>query len=60
MPFYKVSAITALLNAHSYDVAYPLSVEAVIVRVQQAYATGNFESVKNELAAYNELGCPLN
>jgi len=31
----------------------------VIAMVQSAYASGDFNGVKNSLAAANELGCPL-
>lgn len=59
-------ATAALLNAASPDVDYYYSVADVISLVQSAYAPGgDFESVKNLLAAQNEeeqnlYGCPLN
>lgn len=53
-------AVAALLNAASYNVAYPVTADQIIALVQSAYATGQFEAAKNQLAAYNELGCPLN
>jgi len=53
-------AVAALLNAASYGVAYPVTADQIIALVQSAYATGQFEAAKNKLAAYNELGCPLN
>jgi len=53
-------ATAALLNAASGDVAYAFSVSAVIDLVKEAYSTGDYETVKNILAAENEKGCPLN
>ncbi|HET7010246.1 MAG TPA: hypothetical protein VFI11_05675 [Anaerolineales bacterium] len=52
-------AVAALLNSTSPDVDYPYSTAQVIAMVQNAYATGDFESAKNLLAWGNELGCPL-
>jgi hypothetical protein len=53
-------AVAALLSAANDDVSYAFSVDEVIAIVQTAYATGNFERAKNELARENERGCPLN
>lgn len=53
-------AVAALLNASSPDVDYEFSAGAVIAMVQDAYATGDFESAKDLLEAQNEAGCPLN
>jgi len=52
-------ATAALLNAASGDVSYAYTTAQVIALVQGAYATGDFEGVKNQLAAENEMGCPL-
>jgi hypothetical protein len=52
-------ATAALLNAASPDVDYPYSVSEVISMVQQAYASGDFESTKDLFEAANEAGCPL-
>lgn len=52
-------ATAALLNAASPDVMYQFSVAEVIALVQQAYATGDFEGVKNLFEAANENYCPL-
>ena len=52
-------ATAALLNAASPDVDYDLTESEVIQIVQNAYATGDFESAKNTLEKQNELGCPL-
>ena len=52
-------AAAALLNSVSSDVNYDLSSAEVIAIVQGAMATGNYESAKNRLAAFNEQGCPL-
>ncbi|MBI4304239.1 MAG: hypothetical protein HY665_07900 [Chloroflexi bacterium] len=49
-------AVAALLNAASSNVDYPLAEAQVIALVQNAYATGTFEGVKNTLEGYNELG----
>jgi hypothetical protein len=53
-------AVAALLNSTNNGVSFPYSPTDVINMVQGAYATGNFEGVKNIFAAQNELGCPLN
>jgi hypothetical protein len=52
-------SVAALLNAASGDVAYPYTVDQVIAAVQGAFATGEYERVKNRLAYANELGCDL-
>lgn len=53
-------AVAALLNAQSDGVASPYSTAQVISMFQVAYDTGNYEPTKNQFAAANELGCPLN
>lgn len=53
-------ATAALLNAGNPDVSYLYTEAEVISLVQQAYSTGDFEGVKDLLAAQNESGCPLN
>ncbi len=50
----------ALLDARSTNVDYDFSVAQVIQAVQSAFATRNFEGVKNVFEFYNEQGCPLN
>lgn len=52
-------AVAALLNAANAKVNYAFSVQQVIGKVQQAYATRNFELIKNELEKENERACPL-
>ncbi len=52
-------AVAALLNSASGGVSYAFSTADVITMVQNAYATGTFETTKNLLAAQNESGCPL-
>ena len=52
-------AVAALLNAASSNVNYFYSEAEVIALVQDAFATGDYETVKNLLAAQNEPGCPL-
>jgi hypothetical protein len=53
-------AVAALLNASSPDVDYYTDVAGVIALVQEAYATGEFESAKDLLDLQNNLGCPIN
>jgi len=53
-------AVAALLDAANPNVSYPLSVGEVIAGVQAAYATGGFETFKNQLDTFNNAGCPLN
>ena len=53
-------AVAALLNAASPDVDSDFTVAEVIALVQEAITTGDFERIKNILAAANEQGCPLN
>lgn len=52
-------AVAALLNSAS-SVDYLYSTADVIAAVQQAYASGDFNGVKDLLAGENEMGCPLN
>ncbi|HET7010254.1 MAG TPA: hypothetical protein VFI11_05715 [Anaerolineales bacterium] len=53
-------AVAALLNSANPDVDYAYTTAEVIAMVQDAYATGDFESVKDTLEGANESGCPLN
>jgi hypothetical protein len=53
-------AVAALLNSSNPDVSYAFTSAEVIAIVQDAYATGDFEEAKNQLADENEQGCPLN
>lgn len=53
-------AVAALLNSVNPDVSYAYSEADVIAMVQSAYATGNFEGIKNLFETQNEKGCPLN
>jgi hypothetical protein len=53
-------AVAALLNAASPDVDYLYSQAQVISMVQSAYASGDFEDVKDLFEDQNEAGCPLN
>jgi len=52
-------AVAALLSALSPDVDYPLTDAQVIAAVQAAVASGSAEPTASQLAAFNELGCPL-
>jgi cysteine-rich repeat protein len=51
-------AVAALLNAANNRVDYAFETGTVIHMVKQAYATGDFETIKNLLASENERGCP--
>ncbi len=53
-------AVAALLNAASNGVSYYYIEREIIAMVQQAWATGDYETPKNLLATENERGCPLN
>lgn len=53
-------AVAALLNATNPDVSYLYSEADVIAMVQSAYASGDFNGIKNLFEAQNEMGCPLN
>lgn len=53
-------AVAALLNAASPGVDYLYTEADVISMVQSAYASGDFEGIKNLFAAENEMGCTLN
>jgi hypothetical protein len=52
-------AVAALLSAAHPGVEYPITGAAVIAGVQAAAASGDYETLKNSLAAWNELNCPL-
>lgn len=52
-------AVAALLNAANPDVDYLYSEAEIIAMVQDAYATGDFESLKDALEEENERGCSL-
>ncbi len=53
-------AVAALLNSATGGVDYEYSTAEVIAIVQDAYASGDYETAKDLLAAENEMGCPLN
>jgi hypothetical protein len=53
-------AVAALLNASNPSVSYMYTPSQVIALVQQAYNTGDFETIKNMFEAQNETFCPLN
>ena len=53
-------AVAALLNASS-SVDYAMATPAqVIAAVQAAFASGDFETQKDQFASWNERGCTLN
>ena len=49
-------AVAAILNAASPGISYPYTLSSIISAVQQAYATGQYEGLKNQLDAANNLG----
>ena len=52
-------ATAALLNSVNDSVSYAFDTASVIAIVQNAYASGEFETAKNMLVSENERGCPL-
>jgi hypothetical protein len=52
--------VAALLNAASSGVEYPLTTTQVINGFNGVFPGGDFETLKNRWAGFNELGCPLN
>ena len=52
-------AVAALLNSTNPDVDFAYTTAEVIDLVQDAIASGDYETAKNLLAAANEAGCPL-
>jgi cysteine-rich repeat protein len=52
--------VAALLNAASGDVTYGIDVAGVISQFNDAYASGEYNSVKDGFEVLNELGCPIN
>ena len=56
-----LQAVAALLNAAHPDIGYPLSEAEIKTRVGTALAGTAIdeEALKDELDAYNNLGCPL-
>jgi len=52
-------AVAALLNAVHDDVAFAFTRAQVVDFVQQAYATGNYNEIKDLFEEANEAGCPL-
>jgi hypothetical protein len=53
-------ATAALLNAASPDVDYAFTEAEIIALVQDAWATGDFGTAKDQLEDANEQVCPLN
>ena len=53
-------AVAALLNAASGDVDYDRTPDQVIDSFAAAYASGDYEFLKNLFESFNEQGCPLN
>jgi hypothetical protein len=50
----------AYLNAASTGVDYDLTTAEVVELVNDAIASGDYESAKDVLEGFNEQGCPLN
>ena len=53
-------ATAALLNASSPDVDYYYTIFEVHSMVEEAYAYGTFNDIKDLFEGANEMGCPLN
>ena len=52
-------AVAAILNASNPNVNYEFSVAEIIALVQDAFATGDFNTAKDILVAENERNCPI-
>lgn len=52
--------VAALLNSASSGVSYGPTELQIITAFNAAYASGDYEGLKNELEQLNERGCPLN
>lgn len=55
----RFHAVAGLLNAASAEVNYTYTESEVKQIVQEAYATGNYEHFKNQLAEANEADCTV-
>ncbi len=52
-------AVAAILNASHEHISYNWTVSQIIAAVQQAYATNNFEPLKNQLDTWNNQGADI-
>lgn len=52
--------VAALLNAASTGVSYEYTPAEVIAKFNAVYPGGDYETLKNDFEAQNQLGCPLN
>jgi len=52
-------AVAAILNASHANIEYDMTVAQIIAAVQNAYSTGNFEPLKNQLDTFNNQGADL-
>jgi len=52
-------AVAALLNAAHPNIDYAFTEAQIIAMVQSAYATGDFQGIKDQFEAENELGADL-
>jgi hypothetical protein len=51
-------AVAALLNSTNAEVSYPLTADEIIALVNAALVSGDYESLKDQLDAANNLGAP--
>jgi len=51
--------VAALLNASNPEVGYAYSAAEVIEKFNAVYPGGDYETLKNQFAYYNEIYCPL-
>jgi hypothetical protein len=51
--------VAALLNTANADVSYDLSTAQVISDFNDVFPDGDYETLQNVLAGFNEQGCPL-
>ena len=54
--------VAALLNSANPEVSpnYPYTTAQIVIAFNLVYPGGNYNALKNLLAAANEKGCPLN
>lgn len=52
--------MAGLLNGGSAGVSYDLTAQGVIDEFSGVFPGGDYETLKNVFADFNEQGCPLN
>lgn len=52
-------AVAAILNVSNPDVDYNLTLDEIVALVQDAFATGDFNTAKDIFVTENERGCPV-